>query len=167
MSSRVALVVLPLSKSVPRGRHEIARHLSTPLCVRRHRGQLVDTFEPRGLMEVPNDPGVLQSLGALAGEESLLVPCALVLLPQPQPVALRRHKAHRHGTLPAAVGRVCEEALIPEVPVEVRALVRAAGRIVVLQCVRSALVEACKSDEKSRSWVDTEIDRIRNAGEAV
>ena len=33
--------------------------------------------------------------------------------------------------------------------------------------VRSALVEACKSDEKSKSWVDTEIDRIRNAGEAV
>ena len=33
--------------------------------------------------------------------------------------------------------------------------------------VRSALVEACKSDEKSKSWVDTELDRIRNAGEAV
>ena len=33
--------------------------------------------------------------------------------------------------------------------------------------VRSALVEACKSDEKSKSWVDSEIDRIRNAGEAV
>ena len=33
--------------------------------------------------------------------------------------------------------------------------------------VRSALVEACKSDEKSKSWVDTELDRIRNAAEAV
>jgi hypothetical protein len=33
--------------------------------------------------------------------------------------------------------------------------------------VRTALVEACKSDEKSKSWVDSEIDRIRNAGEAV
>ena len=40
-----------------------------------------------------------------------------------------------------------------------------AGKLANL--VRSALVEACKSDEKSKSWVDTEIDRIRNAGEAV
>ena len=31
--------------------------------------------------------------------------------------------------------------------------------------VRTALVEACKSDEKSKSWVDTEIDRIRNERE--
>ena len=40
-----------------------------------------------------------------------------------------------------------------------------AGKLANL--VRSALVEACKSDEKQRSWVDTGIDRIRNAGEAV
>ena len=40
-----------------------------------------------------------------------------------------------------------------------------AGKLANL--VRSALVEACKSDEKSKSWADTEIDRIRNAGEAV
>ena len=33
--------------------------------------------------------------------------------------------------------------------------------------VRTALVEACKSDEKSKPWVDTELDRIRNAAEAV
>ena len=33
--------------------------------------------------------------------------------------------------------------------------------------VRAALIEACKCDEKSKSWVDTELDRIRNAGEAV
>ena len=38
---------------------------------------------------------------------------------------------------------------------------------VLANLVRSALVEACKSDEKQRSWVDTGIDRIRNAGEAV
>jgi hypothetical protein len=40
-----------------------------------------------------------------------------------------------------------------------------AGKLANL--VRSALVEACKSDEKQKSWVDTEIDRIRNAAEAV
>ena len=43
--------------------------------------------------------------------------------------------------------------------------VQHAGKLANL--VRSALVEACKSDEKSKSWVDTEIDRIRDAGEAV
>ena len=43
--------------------------------------------------------------------------------------------------------------------------VQHAGKLASL--VRSALVEACKSDEKSKSWVDTGIDRIRDAGEAV